>query len=862
MLNYDITKEKGLSTAEITERVKKYGLNELPSSKPKNIFDTILEIIKEPMFILLVICGILYLALGNFKEALMLLGFVFVIMGITFYQERKTEKALDALKDLSSPRALVIRDGREIRVAGREVVVDDIIVLREVDRVPADAVVLHAINLMANESLLTGESVPATKLELDEKQDNIKKIKNIQPGGDDLPFVYSGTMITGGHGYVRITATGIFTELGKIGKALQSLEEEDTKLKKETEKLVKVLLIVGALLCLMTIILYWITRGNFIKGFLAGITLAMAMLPEEFPVVLTIFMAIGAWRISKKNVLTRRIPAIETLGSATVLCTDKTGTLTQNRMVVEKIYANGEYFDPEVGDTEKNDKILPEKFHLLVEYGMLASQKDPFDPMEKAITELGKYKLANTEHLHADWNLIQQYSLSKELLAMSMVWKSHDGMKYEIAAKGAPEAIMDLCHLPDDKKNELLKIIEEMASEGLRILGVARAAFVTGKSGNLPEIQHDFDFKFLGFIGLFDPVRHAVKDAILECYKAGIKVVMITGDYSVTAQNIGKQIGLKNLASQNCMTGKELDSLTDDELKKRIEDITIFSRVVPEQKLRIVNAFKANGEIVAMTGDGVNDAPALKASHIGIAMGERGTDVARESAGLVLLDDDFSSIVAAIRLGRRIFDNLGKAMGYVLAIHLPIAGMSLLPVIFVKFPILFFPIHIVFLELIIDPACSIIFEAESEEKDVMDRPPRNSNEQLFSSQKILISVLQGLSVLIIISAVYGIALYLGKRDDEVRALTFTTLIVANLGLILTNRSWTRTIPEMFKCTNKALIWILVFVVVFLGLVLFVPFLRNMFHFSVLHFNDLMICLTAGVASILWFEIFKMIKKRL
>jgi Ca2+-transporting ATPase len=520
------------------------------------------------------------------------------------------------------------------------------------------------------------------------------------------------------------------------------------------------------------------------------------------------------------------------------------------------------FLNQKLGDTEKNNKILPETFHLLVEYGILASQKDPFDPMEKAITELGKYKLANTEHLHEDWNLIQQYTLSKELLAMSHVWKSEDGKTFEIAAKGAPEAIIDLCHLSEDTKISLLKIIESMASEGLRILGVARASFDASVSGNLPNIQHAFDFEFLGFIGLFDPIRPTVKNAIAECYKAGIKVVMITGDYPVTAQNIGKQIGLTKIASENCMTGKELDTLSDDELNNRIENISIFARVVPEQKLRIVNAFKANGEIVAMTGDGVNDAPALKSSHIGIAMGERGTDVAREASGLVLLDDDFSSIVSAIRLGRRIFDNLGKAMGYILSIHIPIAGMSLIPVIFAKLPIVFWPVHIVFLELIIDPTCSVIFEAESEEKDVMNRPPRNATEPLFSSHKILISVLQGLSVLIIISAVYGIALNLGKSETEVRALTFTTLIIANLGLILTNRSWTRTIPEMFACTNKALVWILVFVVVFLGLVLYVPFLREMFHFSVLHVNDLLICLGAGIVSILWFEIFKMIKKRL
>jgi len=845
MINFNIKTLKGLSTGEVQERIKKYGLNELPSSKPKSISQTVFEVIREPMFILLVICGSLYLILGDFQEALMLLGFVFVVMGITIYQERKTERALDALKDLSSPRALVIRDGAEIRIAGRDVVKDDIIVLKEGDRVPADAVVWQSINLTVEESLLTGESVPVRKSDWDWETDKV------QPGGDDLPFVYSGTMVTQGQGYAKVIATGVETEIGKIGKAIEKVKEEDTQLKKETGRIVRVLLLIGIALCVVIIVAYGVVRGDFIKGFLSGITFAMAMLPEEFPVVLTIFMALGAWRISKNNVLTRKIPAIEALGSATVLCTDKTGTLTQNRMAVEKIYSDGSFF----GVKLRKKEILPEKFHLLVEYGILASQKDPFDPTEKAITELGEFKLSNTEHLHNDWSLIQQYPLSRELLAMSHVWNSPDGKEYIIAAKGSPEAIIDLCHLNEEKKQLLSKAIEEMASDGLRVLGIAKSFF---KPKELPEIQHDFEFEFLGLIGLSDPVRPTVKDAVKECYRAGIKVVMITGDYAVTAQHIGRQIGLKNV--DKYITGRELDTLSDEELQRRIQDVCIFARVIPEQKLRIVNAFKANGEVVAMTGDGVNDAPALKSSNIGIAMGGRGTDVAREASSLVLLDDDFSSIVSAVRMGRRIFDNLGKAMGYILSIHIPIAGMSLIPVFFGKLPLVFWPVHIVFLELIIDPACSIVFEAEAEEKNIMDKPPRLINAPLFSRRKILISIIQGLSVLSVISAVYGIALWFGRAEGEVRALTFTTLIFANISLILTNRSWTRTIPEMLKTRNGALIGMLVGVISLLVLVLQTPFLRKLFYFSPLHANDLFICLASGIASILWFEIFKVLAR--
>jgi len=540
------------------------------------------------------------------------------------------------------------------------------------------------------------------------------------------------------------------------------------------------------------------------------------------------------------------------LGSATVLCSDKTGTLTQNKMTVTKIFAQGKYFTV---DYSKNSE-LPEDFHLLVEYGILASQRDPFDPMEKAITNLGEFKLSNTEHLHDDWVLVQQYPLSKELLSMSHVWRSPNGSDFFISAKGAPEAIFDLCHLPESRIKELSSEISKMADTGLRILGVAKSHF---KDQNLPEGQHDFDFEFLGLIGLTDPVRPTVKDAVKECYRAGIKVVMITGDYSGTAINIAKQIGLKN--ADAVITGEEINKLTDDELKERVREVNIFARVVPEHKLRIVNAFKAAGEIVAMTGDGVNDAPALKSANIGIAMGGRGTDVAREASSLVLLDDDFSSIVSAVKMGRRIFDNLQKAMTYILSVHIPIAGMSLIPIVFGNMPIVFWPVHIVFMELIIDPACSVVFEAEKAEKNVMDRPPRKLSDRLFGTRQIIVSVLQGLVVLLTIFCVYKIALFLGKSENEVRALTFTTLIFSNLCLILTNRYVDKTIFESIRIFNAALIGVVVGALSFLALVLYVPFFQKLFHFSTIHIDDLLICLGAGFLSIIWFEIFKVFNRK-
>ena len=833
----------GISHKEAAEKLEKEGFNELPSSKPKNVFNIAAGVVKEPMFLLLVACGTLYLILGDIQEGLMLLSFVFVVMGIEFYQEKKTEKALDALKDLASPRALVIRDGETIRIPGKEVVTGDIVVLQEGDRVPADALVVESNNLLADESLLTGESVPVRKREWVDG-DNI-----LIPGGDDLPFVYSGSMIVQGIGLVKVTATALNTEIGKIGKALDSVREEPTRLKKEMGTLVKRLAFIGILLCILVIAIYTITRGDLLKGFLAGITLAMAMLPEEFPVVLTIFLALGAWRMSRKSVLTRKPAAIETLGSATVLCTDKTGTLTQNKMTVTRLFNGTDFFNLASEDN------LAEPFHEIIEYGILSSQVNPFDPMEKAIINIGDHLLKNSEHIHTDWLMEKEYPLSKDLLAMSRVFSSSISKERVIAVKGAPEAIFDLCHLNGETISTYEKAVAAMASEGLRVLGVARAKLF---SGELPTIQHDFDLEFVGLIGLSDPIRKNVPDAVRECYKAGIRVIMITGDYPVTAINIGKEIGIKN--PELCITGSELKDMSEEELCGRIKDVNIFARVIPDQKLKIVNALKKNNEIVAMTGDGINDAPALKASNIGIAMGEKGTDVAREAASLVLMDDNFASIVGAVKMGRKIFDNLQKALGYIFAIHVPIAGLSLIPVLFADLPLILWPVHIVFLELIIDPACSMIFEAEKEEKNVMSRPPKDINEPFFGARKIIFSCMQGVGILAVSLIIYFAGLKLGYSEKSVRTLTFVTLIVANIAAILSNRSWTSGIFKILLTPNQAVKWIIGAAIVFLILILNIPFLLDLFQFERIGYLELLICTLAGFSTIIWFEIYKQVKK--
>lgn len=836
----DLDSVRGLSSGEAAEKIRTEGYNELPEGERHGVLGIIGEVIKEPMFILLVASGLIYFVLGDITEGIMLMSFVVVIIGITVYQEQKTENALEALRNLSSPRALVIRDGQQKRIAGREVVTGDILILSEGDRIPADGILLSSNNISVDESLLTGESVPVRKIPWAEGQ------PEMHPGGDDQPFIYSGTMVVSGQGLAEVRSTGARTEMGKIGTVLQTVQRDDTRLKKEISWMVRTIASIGLFLCLIIVVVYGFSKGDWISGLLAGITLAMAILPEEFPVVLTIFLALGAWRISQKQVLTRQVPAIETLGSATVLCVDKTGTLTLNKMTVQTFFAGGVICDHD----SAGENSVPDICHELSEYAILACKKDPFDPMEKALIQLSEGDFGKTEHIHTGWDLITEYPLSPGLLAMSNVWRSPDGNEYIIASKGAPEAIADLCHLPDQEREMFAGRIDLLAAKGLRILGVAKSSFV---HPDLPDGQHDFEFTFLGLIGFADPIRPGIPEAVEECHSAGIRVIMITGDYPLTAQNIAQQIGLHH--TDACITGSELEHIPEDTLREKIRTATLFARAVPEQKLRIVNALKANYEVVAMTGDGVNDAPALKSADIGIAMGGRGTDVAREASSLVLLDDNFTSIVSAVRLGRRIYDNLKKAMAYIFSIHIPIAGISLIPVLF-NLPLILMPVHIVFLELIIDPACSIVFESEKEEQNVMNRPPRRKEERLFTKMTLFLSLLQGFVVLAVVSLVYIHAMSRGLAEEEVRTLTFTTIVIANLLLILTNRSWSETMIRTIRTPNKAMGWVFAGTIIALVLILSIPGLRDLFRFAPISGDEVITCVLAGVVSVLWFEVYK------
>ena len=832
----------GLSAAEAGARLARDGPNELPATAHRGAWGLLRDVLLEPMLLLLVACGAIYLALGDRHEALMLLGFVLVVIAITYVQKRRSEQSLEALRDLSSPRAQVVRDGQSIRVTSRELVVGDLVLLAEGDRVPADLGLVEASNLSIDESLLTGESAPAMKGTED-------------AGFSGLPAsrrqAFSGTLVTQGTGRGIVTATAGRSALGRIGASLRAISTEATPVQRETQRIVAWVAAIGLSVAAGLALTWGLTRGDWLHGALAGLTLAMAILPEELPVVLTIFLGLGAWRLAREKVLTRSMPAVELLGATTVLCVDKTGTLTMNRMAVRRLWAADA--EQVLGGGASPD--LPEALHRVLEYAVLASHRRAFDPMESAIGEAGQHHLAGTEHLHGNWKVIDDYPLSPQLLAMSRVWQSPDRQDRLVAAKGAPEAVIDLCHLDAAQHGPITRQVEAMAMEGLRVLAVARAIF---PSGDLPDAQHDFAFEFIGLVALEDPVRPDVPAAIAECRAAGIRVVMITGDHPQTALSIARQAGL--VTNGHAMTGAELDRLDDVSLAARLADTNVFCRVQPEQKLRLVQAFRARGDVVAMTGDGVNDAPALKAAHIGVAMGARGTDVAREAAALVLLNDDFASLVTGVRYGRRVFANLRKAIAFAIAVHLPIVGLSIVPLV-LGWPMVLMPVHILFLQLIIDPACSIVFEAEPLEADAMRMPPRRPDARLFDVPVLLRGLAQGSGLFGIAFVAYLIARSASGSDETARALAFTVLVVSSLALIHVNRAWIRRSDTSISW-NAAFGWIAAATCVLLTLVLTVPVISGVFQFTAPSASLLLIGAVLCLGALAWFELTRWLLGRL
>lgn len=824
----------GLSHSEAQEALNKYGRNLLPANQPKTMFTIIFGIVSEPMFLMLLIAGGIYLALGDPAEAIFLLTFVFIVIGITLIQERRTQRALESLRELSAPRALVIRDGVEVRIAGREVVPGDLLVLYEGDRISADALLIQG-QLSVDESLLSGEAVPLNKL----------------PNSE----LFASTVVTKGVGMAVVQATGISTEVGKIGQTLVRTNETPSGLQQASRTLIKNLTIIGFGFAIALVLLNWLwNERSFLESLLSGIALTMAILPEEIPVILTVFLALGAWRITKFKVLTRNVAAVEALGAITVLAVDKTGTLTQNHMQVAELSV-GEAFFKSTPNAE-----LPEKFHTMVEFAMLATPMDPFDPMEKAIQLFGHAKLSGTEHVHDNRCPEFEYELSAEILAMTHVYSSEKPSIHLLATKGAPEAVGDLCHLSKDKLKMIALQVEEMAKRGLRVLGVAKGEWkASDNNEQLPKSQHDFDFVFLGLVGFVDPARPEVPHAVAECRRAGIRLLMLTGDHPATAQAIAQEVGLSEHAE--VIMGDEIETLDDNVLFERLKHADVCARMKPQQKLRLVQILQKNGDVVAMTGDGVNDAPALKAANVGIAMGERGTDVAREAADLVLLDDSFKSIVTTISQGRQIYDNISKATRFVIAVHLPIIALTLIPALF-QWPVMLQPIHIVLLQLLIDPACAIVFEAEAAQSNIMRGPPRLPSATPFSRTNIGFAIAQGIGIAIILIVGSALLQNMQWSDTEVRVSIFSALVPVLFLIVLFNRDTINIIELNLHKQNPWLVYMFVGVSVILIAVLAIPMLQSMMGFASISIPIVFASSVLLIVCGIWLKILRISKKNI
>ncbi|WP_312370160.1 cation-translocating P-type ATPase [Lachnoclostridium sp.] len=827
----------GITSAEAKILQEQYGKNELTPQKKESFIKKVFHIICEPMFLLLIVAAIIYFILGEPRDGAVMLIFVIGIISIDVIQEWKTDKTLNALKDLTAPHVTVIRNGKETTIASADLVPGDLMMIHEGVKIPADGIIVKCNDLCVDESSLTGEAEGVWKV----------NTENAEATSDywRKDYCYAGTLVTQGTATVLVDKIGTKTEYGKIGANIALAPNEDTPLQKQTRSLVKLCAgIAVILLTLVGIFTYFNIPDHeigerIIESILSGITLAMAMIPEEFPVILTVFLSMGAWRLAKKQSLVRKLPSVETLGAVSVLCVDKTGTITMNQMKVQDTWA------------------MDSDTHTLCETMGLGCETDVYDPMEKEMLSHCDSLGITKDHLFSG-ELITEYAFTNELKMMGHVWRRNG--EIIIAAKGSPERILTICKLTDVELEICEKKICEMSKEGLRVIAVATMKPQTDEE--IPKTITDCSLTFLGLIGLADPPRESIKADIAVCNKAGIRVVMITGDNGITASSIAKKIGMPN--SDKIITGDELSKMTDEELRKKVKDVSIFSRVLPEHKMRIVKAFKDNGEIVAMTGDGVNDAPALKYADIGIAMGKRGSEVSREAADLILMDDNFTTIVETVKDGRRIYDNIRKAVGYIFTIHIPIAFASLLAPMLGIAPVALFllPLHVVLLELVIDPTCSIVLERQPAESDIMERKPRNPKEKLVNIKMLLKSVVQGIVIFASSFATYFTVLA-GNEDNAslARTMGLTIIILSNLFLVLVNSSdHDFAIQSFARLVKDKVMWIVaVFTILGLLAILYTP-LTGFLKLASLSTSQFIRAFGIAVVSVFWYELVKVFKK--
>lgn len=828
---------KGLTSMQVAELQEKYGKNELAPQKKEGLFRKILKVISEPMFLLLIIAAAIYFILGEPRDGAVMLIFVIGIIGIETIQEWKTDRTLNALKDLSAPQIKVIRDGEDQVISSSDLVPGDVMYISEGVKIPADGIVMRASTLCVDESSLTGESAGVWKLPRD-------SYINEGEGYWRRDYCYAGTLVTQGTGIILVDEIGQSTEYGKIGKDIATAPASLTPLQKQTGRLVKLSAGIAAILfAMVATVTYFnipdhVFKDRIVESILSGITLAMAMIPEEFPVILTVFLSMGAWRLAKKQSLVRKLPSVETLGEVSVLCVDKTGTITMNQMAVKEVYSL-------TGDDKRLCKVM----------GM-GCESDAYDPMEKAMIAYCEKNGISSEALFGG-QLLKEYAFTDETKMMGHVWKTEADIV--VAAKGSPEHILGICSISSGERSIIEDKLYQMSNQGLRVIAVGHMTAQT--EDEVPDTLLECRLQLLGLVGLADPPRESVKADIEACTKAGVRVVMITGDNGITASSIARQINMPN--SDNIITGAELTEMGDEELRKRVQDVSIFSRVLPEHKMRIVKAFKENGDIVAMTGDGVNDAPALKHADIGIAMGKRGSEVSREAADLILMDDNFSTIVDTIRDGRRIYDNIRKAVGYVFAIHIPIAFASLLaPLLGIRpASLLLLPIHVVLLELVIDPTCSIVLERQPAERDIMQRPPRSPKEKLLTTAILFKSIIQGLAIF---AASFGVYYAFIERYPEsapvARSMGLSVIFISNLLLVQVNSSNTDFMVKSFmRQMRDSVMWIsIIGTMAGLGVIIYTP-LNGFFKLAPLSIDQLLLSVGISGVAVLWYELVKVVK---
>jgi P-type Ca2+ transporter type 2C len=819
---------KGLDDAAVLKSREEFGANKTVYKKESRLIEILWEVVLEPLFLILIAAAAIYFLLGEYQEGIIMLFALALVSGISLFQERKSRNALDALKVMSSPKAKVVRNGELISINSEELVVGDVLLVEDGDLIPADANILEAHDFSVNESLLTGESLPVTKSGPEAK-------------------VYQGTLVMTGNCFAEISAIGKKTTLSKLGLSLQEIEVSKTPLQVQIKKFVTKMVGFGVVAFLIVWGVNLYISGSILDSLLHGLTLAMSVLPEEIPVAFSTFMALGAYRLYKKKIITRSPFIVETLGAATVICVDKTGTLTLNSMDLAGIYG-----------WDKKDSIdftsSKGQYHEVLEYALWSSEIHPFDPMEKAIHEAyGKY--APRDH-RPTFDMAHEYPLGGIPPIMTHIFENGQEERI-IAVKGSVEGVLKQTRLCPEEKEEVMARVEEFSSKGYRVLGVGKG---DPELAEFPATQFELEFEFVGLIAFYDPPKDNIKNILEEFYRAGIEVKMITGDYDKTALAIASQVGLRNHSKS--MDGAEVLKMSEEELGQKVRNVRVFSRMFPEAKLKVIQALKSNGEVVAMTGDGVNDGPALKAAHIGISMGLRGSELAKKSAAMILMDDDLVHMTEAVALGRRIYENLKKAIQYIISIHIPIILIVTLPlVLFWDYINLFSPVHVIFLELIMGPTCSIVFENEPIEPGAMTKPPRKMTDTFFSFKELLISVLQGLAITV---GCLGIGYYymaFGESEDFVRTVVFTTLIFSNLFLTLVNRSFYYSVIKTLSYTNWLIPLILVTSLIVLATILYIPSFREIFDFVQLGWEVIAQCLAVGFASVLWIEIFKLFRRR-